>query len=1008
MLRASFSKWWLLAAPLLMLDGVLCGSEPPGPSAGVQAEPTAAAGQLAARLGVRRGLCCLVGADGAQLPLELARHEGLLVYVEAASDDVTRSIRAAAAEAGILGTRLFADTLREDRLHLADNLADAVVVLGQGRGSGAPDTEELLRVVRPGGKLIQADSEQIKPVPQGSGQWTHPYHGPDNNPQADDQLARAPFITQFLATPYYGPMPEVTVSAGGRLFKAFGHISFKKREWPMLNRLIALNAYNGITLWERDLKPGFMIHRVTIVATPETLFLGGNDSCQLIDAASGIVRDEIVVDEAAGDGPCWKWMAYAGGVLYALVGPSEPDDQVIYGTRTQSGWPWNSLGPLYARKEYPWQHGRTLLAIDPTTKRVLWRHQESEPIDGRAVCMRSGRIYFYSHQNCVAAVKATDGSVVWRTSEPELLAAIGEHDPAQNPRLGFASTSYVKCNDDALYFAGPQRHRLVAVSAADGRMLWNYPVGNFQLVLREEALYAMGRDHSSKKFDLLSGTVLGDLDCFRGNCTRATGTVDSIFARGHVHGGTLRYDLASELPRRIAAMRPACQDGVISANGLLYWGPWMCDCNHTLVGVISMGPAGDFDYAQPAVESKRLEVDALDAAETSRLVASDGDWPTYRGSNVRAASTAVSVPARPRLLWQASLGPDVEPTAPIAVAGTIFVGGSDGSVRAIDAVQGQVHWTEFTGGKLHYPPSLWQGRLYSGSADGWIYCHDAASGRLVWRFRAAPVERRMPVFGRLASTWPVASGVLVADDGTAYAAAGIASHDGTHVYALDARSGKIRWQNNTSGHLMGGDVVAGVSVQGHLLLNDGKLYLAGGNVVSPAVYDAATGACLNTLIDEWEKAPRGSELFLVEEEVVAIDKMMYAPREYIPSRYFAKYLLQANSGDVVVQGTDNALMRVEPGAGAGGKARLLWQDTSFVETSAVVLAGNAVVVAAQQASPQNPEQVQPVVVALRPDDGRTLWRQRLPAPTVSWGVCIDRQGRVIVTLVDGRVLCLGG
>ena len=84
------------------------------------------------------------------------------------------------------------------------------------------------------------------------------------------------------------------------------------------------------------------------------------------------------------------------------------------------------------------------------------------------------------------------------------------------------------------------------------------------------------------------------------------------------------------------------------------------------------------------------------------------------------------------------------------------------------------------------------------------------------------------------STWPAASGVLV-DNGIAYVAAGIANYDGTYVYALNAKTGKVKWQNNTSGHLVSEDLVSGVSVQGHLLLSDDRLYLAGGNIASEDV-----------------------------------------------------------------------------------------------------------------------------------------------------------------------------
>ena len=56
----------------------------------------------------------------------------------------------------------------------------------------------------------------------------------------------------------------------------------------------------------------------------------------------------------------------------------------------------------------------------------------------------------------------------------------------------------------------------------------------------------MGRTETSKKFDFATGKLLADLECYRGNCTRATGTVDSIFTRGYRHTGTMRLDLSRE------------------------------------------------------------------------------------------------------------------------------------------------------------------------------------------------------------------------------------------------------------------------------------------------------------------------------------------------------------------------------------------------------------------------------------------------------------------------------
>ena len=83
--------------------------------------------------------------------------------------------------------------------------------------------------------------------------------------------------------------------------------------------------------------------------------------------------------------------------------------------------------------------------------------------------------------------------------------------------------------------------------------------------------------------------------------------------------------------------------------------------------------------------------------------------------------------------------------------------------------------------------------------------------------------------------------LVVVDNGVLYAAAGIANYDGTHVYALDAISGKLKWHNDSSGSLSGAQ--EGVSLQGELSLRDGTLCFPGGTMCGTARYDLRTGEC---------------------------------------------------------------------------------------------------------------------------------------------------------------------
>jgi outer membrane protein assembly factor BamB len=456
---------------------------------------------------------------------------------------------------------------------------------------------------------------------------------------------------------------------------------------------------------------------------------------------------------------------------------------------------------------------------------------------------------------------------------------------------------------------------------------------------------------------------------------------------------------------------------VTIANGLLYWWPSTCDCNLSLYGITSLGPAGNFDFAQAAKDAERFEQSDRAAAQVAEFPATPTDWPTFRANNTASSTTEANLPARSRRLWQTVPHAEFTPTAPTVVNGMVFVSGSDGVVRAFDATSSKTLWTTYTGGSVRFPPTIWNGRAFVASGDGWVYSFEAKTGRLLWRFRAAPVERKIPVYGQLLSTWPAASGVIV-QDGVAYVAAGIVNFDGTHVYALDATTGRLKWQNNSSGHL-DAESIAGVSVQGNMIIHDGKLWLAGGNVVSPAMFDLADGKCLNDVglahrtinnnVPATE-SPRGSELYLVAGHVMVSDQPLYAhPKWKVYDGSVQNKTWVSSMGDRDVTWVNNAKVvcyprveekRSERFIAGWGKPRVqglepLWEAESK-DSAAVALSKNALVVA-------RPSEI----VAYNLQDGKQLWSQTLAGTPVPWGLAVDRAGRVIVSLEGGQVVCFG-
>ena len=1002
---------------LIIVFALLCLSK---------ARATERAESVLERIGAKQGICVLVGDTNCDLSIALAGRSELTFYVQLARGrDVGDACRAAD-EAGLFGTRIFLGKGSPAKLHLADNIADALVFVNE---KARPSREEALRILRPGGKAFLGDRALTKPFPEGMDDWTHPYHGPDNNPVSEDRLIRAPYMTQFLADPRYGPAPQLAVASAGRVFKAFGHVAWHEREEAFLNTLAAFNGFNGTMLWKRPLPEGLMVHRNTMIATPEMLYVGDDKSCKLVDTATGRSKGEIVPPIEVAGGTFWKWMALEDGTLYAVIGEPEQVDETMRWKRQAHGWPWTGISKGYNQREQPWGFGRNLLAINPETKKVLWRHHEDEPMDGRAVCMKNGRIFVFRFGTYLTCLDAKTGKVLWRKaadSSPELFKSLGGYLPRQSWQTNWRTTVYLKCSDRALYFAGPQIGKLLAVSAEDGRILWEHPYDNFQLILHPDGLYAISgpwANNLSKKFDPLTGRILAEFPTTgRRACTRPTSTSDSILFRAM--GGSVRFDLASSSPRWLSPMRPACHDGVTVANGLLYWWPFACDCQLTLNGFTCTGPAGDFDFTPEISGAERLEKRRGRTEPSEMPAATDADWPTFRANNQRTTASGAVVPAKGNVLWRAksSVSSGVRPTAPVAVGGFVLLAGSDGVVRALDSDSGRELWKAYTGGEIRIPPTIWKGRALVGSGDGWVYTLDVATGKILWRFRAAPAERKIPVYGKLLSTWPAASGVLVEDD-VAYVAAGLVNYDGTYVYALDPATGDVKWCNDTSGHL-DPEANCGVSAQGHLLLNDNKLYLAGGNAVSPGVYDVRDGRCLSNpapLAKCESTSPRGWELSMLADHVVACGKPFYAHPAYdvYDRTVFSRVFMSSVQDTAIVWASEQNEQHVmgltdldrrglsrkldDPGncfhvswGRLAPKATSRW-SFDCRKADAVAVCRNAVVVATESK-----------LVALNPADGSTLWQRPLPKPVVPWGLAVDHAGRVIAGCVDGTVLCFGG
>ena len=244
----------------------------------------------------------------------------------------------------------------------------------------------------------------------------------------------------------------------------------------------------------------------------------------------------------------------------------------------------------------------------------------------------------------------------------------------------------------------------------------------------------------------------------------------------------------------------------------------------------------------------------------------EADWPTYAADIRRSNETeqALKLPLKAAWRFTSAQAPapawpepvknlnrldfDYAPQPVIAEGLVCFGSSSDDAVRALDLKTGEERWHFITGGPVRFAPQIYEGKAYFGSDDGWVYCVDAGTGELVWKFNAAPIDERFLGNGRMISRWPIRTSVLV-DKGIVYFAAGMWAAEGVYVYALGAKNGAVIWCNDTSGTI--GLMVAhatfsltGVNPQGYLLATDDTLLVPTGRT-APAAYDRKTGKLLH-------------------------------------------------------------------------------------------------------------------------------------------------------------------
>ena len=779
--------------------------------------------QILAATGVKGGLVVHVGCGDGKLCAALRANDSYLVHGLAGDPADIEAARAHIRSVGVYG-RVSVEPWQGPRLPYADNLVNLVVA----EGLGNMPMGEVMRVLCPNGvAYIKRDGQwtkRVKARPGDIDEWTHAMHGPDGNAVANDRVVGPPRHLQWVGAPRWARSHDhlasvsVVVSSGGRLFYIVDEGPTAAVALPAQWSLVARDAFNGVVLWKKRVRPweghlrGFrsgppeLRRRLVAIGDRVYVTLGYGQPVCALDAATGA----LVKTYEGTDGTLE--IVYHDGLLYLVAGDPGADAAGAAAKR---------------RGAVPPARNRRLLAVRADTGTLVWRKADAQTskLMPLTLAVARARVLFHN-ADALVCLDANTGDEQWRTprvtdlsrrgwSTPTLVVhddvvLVADHAVPAKRRQASGPDKRVTWTPTSA--GGGLPGELVAYALTTGKELWrcpccetyNAPVD----VLVTDGLVWTGKLVSSRDPGITEAR-----DPRTGEIKRRRPSDRRFFRVGMVHHrcyrnkATSRYlllgragiefvDVATGKATAHHWVRGVCQYGVLPCNGLVYAPPHACAC-YIEAKLNGFNALASRRASAPPPRADRLER----GPAFGQPVAASGtqeDWPTYRRDAARSGCTTSPVTADLEPVWQTRLAGRL--SSLVVADGKVFVASVDThTVHALDAKHGKPVWAYCTGGRVDSPPTIHKGLAVFGSADGWVYCVRAADGKLIWRFHAAPEDRHVVSYGQVESVWPVHGNVLVLDD-VAYFAAGRSSFldGGISLYRVDVRTGRKLSQTRLS------------------------------------------------------------------------------------------------------------------------------------------------------------------------------------------------------------------
>jgi len=551
------------------------------------------------------------------------------------------------------------------------------------------------------------------------------------------QVAADPACTFFTA----GPAPNAPnilwkksipgVSSAPVAFNGMVFVS------DYLGTTYALDAGTGKIVWKKPGVPGLV--GVTIIKIDDTYMMLGSDCVKIADGTTVWTVPPGFYLQTIFSGASYipelkmfvtgQLLGTLGVAAWSLPDPSKPPTKV-----------WDRTGQKeYYGMETPGAYG-------------------------------DGKLFVGTGDNFMRAIDVKTGNTIWTT--PVTSASI-------------YGMSYV---DGKLIFGGLDNN-MRAWNATTGKLLWTYNPGTWygQWASATGAAYGMVYEHNQDNYVYAINATTGEL------VWRAKGPGIGYSNTLSIADGKVYVQMGEKQYRDFATGEYAYSeyDCFNAYTGELVWSlpmengaPFNLQCvaygNLYVCPTVSTQVPGVWTYTFGGAGS---------IGEVWCISSQVKDWPMFLNDPAHTADGAG--PTNLQLKWKFQADSSIV-SSPTIVNGVCYFGSLNRSIYAIDANSGTKLWNFTTDHMVKSTVAVVNSKVYTGADDGNIYCLDAATGAKLWQTNASGIKINPIAQAFLGTDFPRSSPMVV--EGRVY----VGSLDG-NIYCLDAYSGTVAWKFQTGG-----------------------------------------------------------------------------------------------------------------------------------------------------------------------------------------------------------------